>query len=124
MSLTFLTGYVLGQHGAQSAKLASEAMRAGMPTKVDLRDVNARVDRLRLVVDALWSLLEDNGYTAEQLKDRIEQIDSSDGVVDGRRRPNVRECPECGTKVPSDLAACQFCGTVVAGQKADPLTGI
>jgi hypothetical protein len=95
-----------------------------MPTKIDLLDVNERVDRLLLVVDAMWSLLEEGGYTDEQLKERIEQIDSSDGVVDGRRRPQGRHCRECGTKVPADLPTCQFCGTAVPGQIDHPLTGI
>lgn len=124
MGFTFLTGYVLGQHGAQSAKLASEASRSGGPSKSDLLDVHDRVDRLLLVVDAMWSLLEENGYTADQLKDRIEEIDASDGVVDGKRRPQGRHCRGCGTKVPAELAACQFCGESVPGQTDHPLTGI
>lgn len=124
MGLTFLTGYVLGQHGAQSAKIASEASRGGGLSKSDLLDVHDRVDRLLLVVDAMWSLLEENGYTDEQLKARIEQIDESDGVIDGRRRPQGRDCRECGTKVPADLDSCQFCGTAVPGKDDHPLTGI
>jgi hypothetical protein len=124
MGLTFLTGYVLGQHGAQSAKLASEASRGSGPSKSDLLDIHDRVDRLLLVVDAMWSLLEENGYTEEQLKDRIEQIDASDGVVDGRRRPRSRPCRECGSMVPAESESCQFCGTVVPGKDDHPLTGI
>ncbi len=124
MGLTFLTGYVLGQHGAQSAKLASEATRSGGATRSDLLDVHDRVDRLLLVVDAMWSLLEESGYTSDQLKERIESLDASDGVIDGRRRPRARHCRACGTKVPGELATCQFCGESVPGQSDDPLTGI
>lgn len=72
----------------------------------------------------MWSLLEENGYTDEQLKERIEQIDGSDGVVDGRRRPQARPCRECGSMVPADSETCQFCGKTVPGKDNHPLTGI
>ncbi len=125
MGLTFLTGYVLGQHGAQSARVASQAARRSAAYgRGELFDVNERIDRLLLVVDAMWSLLEDNGYTEDQLVDRIRDLDASDGNVDGRLRPQGRTCGGCGTKVPASLAACQFCGEDVPGKDDDPFVGI
>ena len=125
MGLTFLTGYVLGQHGAQSARVASQAARRSSAYgQGELFDVNDRIDRLLLAVDAMWSLLEDNGYTEEQLVARIEELDAADGSVDGRRRPAGRVCRGCGTKVPASRAACQFCGTEVPGKDDDPFVGI
>jgi hypothetical protein len=105
MGFSFLTGYVLGPHG-------------------NLHDVNDRVDRLTLVVEAMWSLLEDNGYTEEQLKARVEEIDAADGTVDHKRTPRAGICTSCGAKVGAALPACQFCGGQVAGGNTDPFAGV
>lgn len=123
MGLTFLTGYVLGQHGAQSAKLASSVASRSGASANDIMDLNDRVDRLLLVVDAMWSLLEDAGYADEQLVERIEELDRSDGAADGRRRPEATTCVSCEAKVPGGLPACQFCGTPVAGA-SDPIANV
>lgn len=125
MSLTFLTGYILGQHGAQSARLASTAaaQTSGNPVS-DIIDLNERVDRLILVIDAMWSLLEEGGYTDAQLIERIQHIDAADGQVDGRRTPIAADCATCGAKVAPGLPNCQFCGTVVIDSGADPLGSV
>lgn len=123
MGLTFLTGYVLGQHGAQSARLASSVAGRAGASSTDILDLNDRVDRLILVVDAMWSLLEEAGFTDEQLVERIERIDLSDGTADGKRRPEASTCSNCEAKVPGDLPACQFCGTAVSGA-SDPIAKV
>lgn len=125
MSLTFLTGYILGQHGAQSAKLASAATRRSAPSVNEMLDIHERVDRLILVVDAMWSLLEESGYTDDQLRERIEQIDAMDGAIDGVRRHTATPCRECGSKVTVDATNCQFCGAEVRHpEPPGPTTGI
>lgn len=124
MGLTFLTGYLLGQHGRQSARLASVAGSGTGPKLEDLLDIHERLDRLALVVEAMWSLLEEGGYTAEQLKARIDEIDSSDGVDDGRRTARAAQCRHCGAMVAPGLPACQFCGTAIPGNDDNPLRTI
>ena len=123
MGLTFLTGYVLGQHGAQSAKLASSAAAPSGASTNDILDLNERVDRLILVLDAMWSLLEDSGYTDAQLVDRIEQIDLMDGVDDGRRKADAAICTNCEAMVSAGRPSCQFCGGPVPG-RSDPIDGL
>ncbi|MGI9665714.1 MAG: hypothetical protein ACR2N2_01255 [Acidimicrobiia bacterium] len=125
MSLTFLTGYILGQHGAQSARIAATAaaQTSGNPVS-DIIDLNERVDRLILVIDAMWSLLEESGYTDEQLIARIQHIDEQDGQLDGRRTPLASDCSKCGAKVAPGLDACQFCGAAIAATKPDPLGSV
>jgi hypothetical protein len=124
MGLTFLTGYVLGQHGAQSARLASTVSNRSGSGVEELLDLHDRVDRLLLVVDGIWSLLEDAGYTDEQLRQRIQEIDLADGTEDGRRTQSVAQCAVCDAKVAAGLPACQFCGTALPEDSRDPLTGI
>lgn len=124
MGLTFLTGYVLGQHGAQSARLASIAGARSSVSFDELLDVEDRIDRLILVVDAMWSLLEDQGLSGEELRARIEAIDAADGEPDGRRTARPVACSGCEAMVPAGLPSCQFCGTVVVLDTSSPLTGI
>ena len=124
MGLTSLTGYVLGQHGAQSARLASTAANQSGSGVKDLLDLHDRVDRLILVVDGMWSLLEDAGYTDEQLREKIQEIDLADGIEDGKRTKLVAQCSACDAKVAPGLASCQFCGTALPGEQHDPLSGV
>jgi hypothetical protein len=124
MGLTFLTGYVLGQHGRQSARLASLSSAPSSGSRDDVLDLHERVDRLVLAMDAMWSLLEERGFTADDLKARIAQIDATDGVVDGRRTPQPGLCSRCGAKVAVGLPACQFCGTDLPENADDPLASV
>jgi hypothetical protein len=69
-----------------------------------------RLDQLTLLSEALWSLLRDQGYTDEQLVERIERIDLSDGWLDGRH-VHREMCIDCGAAMTT--AQCQFCGARV-----------
>lgn len=124
MGLTFLAGYVIGQHGRASARLAAAAGSAGGADLEDIYDLHQRVDRLILAVDAMWSLLEENGYKDEDLLARIQEIDGADGRIDGKRSAQAGHCLECGAKVAPGLPACQFCGAEVAGGTPDPFAGM
>ena len=124
MGLPFLTGYVLGQHGRQSVRLAALAGAGAGASTENILDVNDRVDRLTLVVEAMWSLLEDAGYTADQLKARIDEIDGVDGTVDGKRTKPAGLCESCGSRVAAGMAACQICGGEVDGYQPDPFAAV
>lgn len=114
MTLNFLAGYVLGQHGRQSVRLASQAAnRPGAATE-DVYELEDRIDRLVLIMAAMWSLLEESGFTAEQLEARIRTMDEADGVADGKMTPLPSICRQCDAKVPAGIPACQFCGAEVA----------
>ena len=113
MSLHFLAGYVLGEHGKQSARLASQVAARSGASSEDLFGVEDRVDRLILIVAAMWSLLEEQGLTESQLLDRIKSLDAADGTSDGKFTPQPSVCRQCSAKVAAGLTACQFCGTAV-----------
>jgi len=125
MSLHFLAGYVLGEHGKQSARLASQvAARSGARSE-DLFGVEDRVDRLILIVAAMWSLLEEQGLTEAQLLERIKSLDEADGTSDGILTPQASVCRQCSAKVGAGLTACQFCGTAVeAAAQPGPFDGV
>ena len=69
------------------------------------------LDRLALVTEALWTLLRERaGLTDQQLVERIQEVDLSDGQLDGKvRRPPV-DCPACSRKVSRRNRRCLYCG--------------
>jgi hypothetical protein len=111
----FLMGYVMGERTAtRAAAFARSAGAAtGAATAGEIHDVNERVDRLILVVDAMWSLLKDTGWTDEMLAQRLRELDLADGVEDGRRTPRPRTCGGCGSMVEVGRTSCAFCGVSV-----------
>jgi hypothetical protein len=111
MALDFIAGYVLGQRGAARAAgmAASASTFAASPTG-KLHALDERIDRLMLVVESMWSLLEESGYTTEQLIDRIKELDGTDGSLDGKIVTSAGRCSECGAMLGRGLANCQFCG--------------
>lgn len=122
----FLTGYVLGERSAtRAAALARDAAgAAGAVTAGEVADLEARLDRLVLVVEALWSLLAESGYTNEQLAERIRTLDAADGSADGRLTPRPVPCRSCGAMVEPGRATCAFCGAPVAAPPGSPVSTV
>jgi hypothetical protein len=108
----FLTGYVLGGRSATRAAALSRTAGASSAAQItgELHDLNERIDRLLLVVDALWSMLQERGYTDEDLAERIRTIDAQDGTMDGARKPRPRKCLQCDSMVEPGRRTCAFCG--------------
>jgi hypothetical protein len=111
----FLMGYVLGERAASRAAAFSRSAgaAAGSAAAGDMYDLELRMDRLLLVVDAMWSLMRENGLTDEDLAARIRQLDESDGTVDGRRTPQPVRCQNCDSMVEPGRPTCAFCGAAV-----------
>ena len=120
-----IAGYVMGKRmvaRAGAMGVVSDAIRG--PASLDaIGDLDERVDRLLMVIEAMWSLLKEQGYTDEQLSARIKEIDESDGTADGRRTQAPVTCRSCEAKVAAGLPRCQICGTET-GLTPGPLHGI
>ncbi|MDH3399133.1 MAG: hypothetical protein OEM81_15085 [Acidimicrobiia bacterium] len=111
MALDFIAGYVLGQRGAaRAAGMASSAATFAASPTAKIQALDDRIDRLMLVVESMWSLLEESGFTTKQLIERIKEIDGTDGAVDGEARKSAGRCSECGAMLGRGLEHCQFCG--------------
>jgi hypothetical protein len=101
--------------GAEAAaQSAGEAAAAGTRAEA-LRDENRRLerrlDKLTLVCQALYTLLRERaGITDDDLSRRIEELDLSDGRLDGRAAPAVR-WGKCGRNSSRRHEACLYCGT-------------
>jgi hypothetical protein len=119
----FVTGYVMGSRQAgKVAGMAASADSFNRGPASKLHDVNDRLDRLIMVVEAVWSLLEESGYTKEQLEERIKVMDQVDGTENGRVLRQRLRCPSCDSVVVEGIGHCQICGTEVG--EASPFAGI
>jgi hypothetical protein len=119
----FLAGYVMGERAASRAASMSRAA-AGPAGSVagEISDVNTRINRLLLVVEALWELLKQQGWTDEHLIAKIQELDEADGVVDGAHTPRPVKCAKCDSMVEAGRKSCAFCGEPVPG--VGPTAGI
>lgn len=104
--MSFLLGYVLGSRTAATVShAAAQAVQHGA-SEEKVRDVDDRIDRLLLIVSAMWELLEETGMTEERLVAKMEEI----AAVEEAERANPIRCRQCDARVPTDADACQFCG--------------
>ncbi len=111
MVFDFISGYVLGARNVtRAAGMAASAAQFHAQPQSKLLDLTDRLDRMTLVMEAMWSLLHEQGFTNDQLIARIEELDAADGAVDGRKITPAADCPECGAKVGRGIGHCQFCG--------------
>ena len=115
MALNFIAGYVVGSRGASRAAgmAASAEQFSSRASSGRSGDLVARIDRLTLVVEAMWTMLEEDGRTEDDLIAKISELDQMDGNEDGVRIAPPRTCPSCKAKVGSTLRICQFCGADV-----------
>jgi hypothetical protein len=124
--LEYFLGYAMGQQTAsRAASLArSAAVADGTLHTNRIEDLHERVDKLLMIVRAMWGLMEEQGMTPEQLMAEIDELDLQDGVDDDQARSKVVECPSCQSKVAPNLRACQLCGTEVRPNTGNPLSNV
>lgn len=103
-------------YSAQAANQAQAASSRATDAITRARDLQQKVDQLVLACMAMWSLLKDKtGLTEQELIQKIQEIDLSDGRLDGKVRVNVATCPSCGRAMSRTHGRCLFCGKVNEG---------
>ena len=115
MAFGFLGGYVAGSRASARAgrmNVMANAMSASS-TQNDLADLDDRLDRLGIVVAAMWALLEEAGYSDEALRQKIDELSRP------LEEQGVLACPQCGATVRQGAGSCQICGAAVGEQ--DPV---
>jgi len=80
-------------------------------TLAQLRGEN---DRLSLACQAMWEILRDHlDIKDDHLKAKILEVDSRDGVVDGKIGAQTIECKVCGNMTNTNRQTCVMCGAPV-----------
>jgi hypothetical protein len=102
-----------------AAQKATEATNRAESAEMRVRELEHRVERLALACNAMWSLMRSqSGLTDQQLQDKIKQMDTADGVGDGRLGHNLVQCPNCGRSVSPRRGKCIYCGSNCGDQSA------
>ena len=111
MSVFWGTGTGLSYVAAADA---AEAKRETSGVRRSVDELQAKLDRTLLACEALWTLVRDKlGVTDVELLDRINQIDLSDGKLDGKVRKTAVSCPSCGRTLARRFPKCVYCGQVI-----------
>ncbi len=102
-------------HAADATAEAVGRLGAGGTGAEALRDRNAllerRLEKLSLVCQALWTLVRDRtGVTEDDLAKRVQEVDLSDGKLDGRVGGAV-DCPSCKRRYARSRDRCLYCET-------------
>ena len=110
--LDFFDVHQYGQINRLSSAQADTTRRV-TSTQDQLRQLENRYERMRLVTNALWQLLKEHtGLTDGDLKRFIERVDLLDGKADGKisRLTGAMDCPECSRRILKSAALCPWCG--------------
>jgi len=93
-------------------KNETQAARLSADTQEDLKTLNARVQRLALLNQALWELLcERLGMSDADLERKACEVDLRDGAADGRITAKAVRCPQCNRVNNSRHRQCMYCAT-------------
>lgn len=91
-------------------RATDELIQSNNKTSREFSSVDDRIDRLVLLCEAMWELLEEEtDLTRADLERRFTEVDERDGRRNFRRQREAQPC-ECGAKVPPARLSCQFCG--------------
>lgn len=81
--------------------------------------IEKRLDKLALVVQAMWSLVaEKSSLTETDLLRRVTELDAQDGAMDGRVTKPPVPCPKCDAMICRKFNRCLFCGQEYTGGSA------
>jgi ribosomal protein L32 len=90
---------------SDAARASSQALNAEQHAKL----IEQRLDRILLVMEAMWDLLRDkNGLSEQALLDQVNV--RAKNRVDQLQSPEATKCPQCGRPMPPKIHKCLYCG--------------
>ena len=92
------------ENDAAAAKVSS--------AKRDRTELERDHERLKLVCAAMWELVSDRtALTEDDLIAKVREMDTRDGVADGKLTRVIRKCSSCDRSVPLKQKKCMYCKT-------------
>jgi hypothetical protein len=93
---------------------ADLAQSKGYDTERRIRQLEAEVDALTLIVMAMWELFgKSNGLFMKDLEAKMQEIDLRDGKLDGKLSFGRIACQSCGRRLDERRRTCVYCGAVL-----------
>lgn len=82
-----------------------------------VEEKNSAIRKMDLMVCAMWEILEEKGFSKEELINKLEDVKERRETLDARE--NIVLCPNCHKKVKESYktpfeGTCMYCGTKVA----------
>lgn len=120
MDMDFLWDFY--QHPLMPGMDQSDSLAYSKTTDLSLRTTNltsavkqleTSIERLTLINRALWEIMHERlGISEDYLKDKVNEIDLRDGVLDGKfKKKEVRKCLSCGRTLLKRHQKCMYCGS-------------
>lgn len=79
-----------------------------------IHELHAQLQRVQLASEAMWSLVREKlGLTDADLAHRVNELDLSDGTLDGKMRRTPVSCPKCNRTISPRLPKCMYCGQAI-----------
>jgi hypothetical protein len=101
-------------HSFRASSAAQDAARAAGDARSAaerVRQMEDRLERALLTCEAMWTLVREKfGLTDEELVQRVNDLDLSDGHLDGKMRKTPVACPKCNRTISPRFQQCMYCG--------------
>ena len=105
-----LHGFLYEDIPTASAINAAEAVGEARRARTATEGLDARLERMTLAFEAMWTLVREKlQATDEDLAARMNDLDLSDGKLDGKVRKGAVSCPKCGRTISRRLPKCIYC---------------
>lgn len=109
-----LHGFLYGDIPTAAAINAAEAVGEARRARTATDGLDARLDRMTLAFEAMWTLVRDKlRVSDEDFAARMNDLDLSDGRLDGKVRKSAVTCPSCNRTISRRLPKCIYCGQAI-----------
>ncbi len=100
------------------AQMAADQAKAGVERQAyETRELAQRMERMQLACQAMWELIRDRTQiTEEDLENKILEVDTRDGKIDGKISTQTLTCHACGKPTNSKREFCVVCGAPLRRQ--------
>lgn len=101
----------VAREAAAQARRTGEISQATNLVRSDVIELREHVDRLALMTQSLWELLQERLHlTDADLEKKVQEVDLRDGAADGKMSRHALRCPKCLRVSNSRHKKCLYCG--------------
>ncbi len=101
----------IARQEAAQARRAGEISQATNMMRTEVNTLRDQVERLALLSQSLWELLQERlQLTEADLEKKVQEVDLRDGTADGKISRHPLRCPKCSRVSNSRHKKCLYCG--------------